>query len=95
MPFPWLIVPKTDDEKFMLEALKEAWKAFQADEVPVGAVLVKDKQIIARGHNQVELLRCPNNFVLHDRTLRHVRRGYASHKDPYPCLGSSRYQAWG
>ncbi|MCE2983484.1 MAG: tRNA adenosine(34) deaminase TadA [Parachlamydia sp.] len=57
MPFPWLIVPKTDDEKFMLEALKEAWKAFQADEVPVGAVLVKDKQIIARGHNQVELLR--------------------------------------
>lgn len=41
----------------MLEALKEAWKAFEAGEVPVGAVLVKEKHIIARGHNQVEMLR--------------------------------------
>ena len=41
----------------MLEALKEAWKAFQNEEVPVGAVLVKNKQIIAKGHNQVELLK--------------------------------------
>lgn len=41
----------------MVEALKEAWKAYQRDEVPVGAVLVKDKHIIARGHNQVEMLK--------------------------------------
>lgn len=41
----------------MLEALKEAWKAFKADEVPVGAVLVKDKHIIAKGYNQVEMLK--------------------------------------
>ena len=41
----------------MLEALKEAWKAFQAKEVPVGAVLVHKDRIIARGHNQVEMLR--------------------------------------
>lgn len=41
----------------MLEALKEAWKAFCADEVPVGAVLVKDGRVIARGYNQVELLK--------------------------------------
>lgn len=40
----------------MLEALKEAWKAFKAEEVPVGAVLVKGGQVIARGHNQVEIL---------------------------------------
>lgn len=40
----------------MLEALKEAWKAYLAEEVPVGAVLVKDKRIIARGYNQVEML---------------------------------------
>lgn len=40
----------------MLEALKEAWKAFLRDEVPVGAVLVRDQEIIARGYNQVELL---------------------------------------
>lgn len=40
----------------MKEALKEARKAFSQDEVPIGAVLVKDGKIIARGHNQVELL---------------------------------------
>ncbi len=44
------------DEIFMREALKEAKKAFDADEVPVGAVLVYNDKIIARGHNQVELL---------------------------------------
>lgn len=44
------------DEFFMREALKEARKAFEKDEVPVGAVLVHKNRIIARGHNQVELL---------------------------------------
>lgn len=44
------------DELFMKEALKEAEKAFETDEVPVGAVLVHKGRIIARGHNQVELL---------------------------------------
>ncbi|WP_079989402.1 tRNA adenosine(34) deaminase TadA [Candidatus Protochlamydia phocaeensis] len=57
MSFPWRIEPQNDDERFMLEALKEAWKAFKADEVPVGAVLVKDNHIIARGYNQVEMLK--------------------------------------
>lgn len=57
VPFPFTIVPKDDDEKFMLEALKEAWKAFQKDEVPVGAVLVQNGRVIARGHNQVEMLK--------------------------------------
>lgn len=55
-PFPFTIIPRDDDEKFMLAALKEAWKAFCADEVPVGAVLVQNGQIIARGYNQVEML---------------------------------------
>lgn len=45
-----------NDEAFMREALKEAKKAFERDEVPVGAVLVHKGKIIARGHNQVELL---------------------------------------
>jgi len=44
------------DELFMREALKEAKKAFEKDEVPVGAVLVHRNRVIARGHNQVELL---------------------------------------
>lgn len=55
--FPFSIVPQNDDEKFMLEALKQAWKAFVADEVPVGAVLVHKGHIISRGHNQVEMLK--------------------------------------
>lgn len=57
MHFPFSIQPASDDERFMLEALKEAWKAFQKDEVPVGAVLVHEDRVIARGHNQVEMLK--------------------------------------
>jgi tRNA(adenine34) deaminase len=44
------------DELFMREALKEARKAFERDEVPIGAVLVHKDRVIARGYNQVELL---------------------------------------
>lgn len=44
------------DESFMKEALKEAKKAFDADEVPVGAVIVCENQIIARAHNLTERL---------------------------------------
>lgn len=43
-------------EYFMKEALKEAQKAFENDEVPVGAVIVCNKQIIARAHNLTETL---------------------------------------
>ena len=41
-------------EKFMKEALKEAQKAYNKEEVPVGAVIVKDNKIIARAHNLKE-----------------------------------------
>lgn len=44
------------DEYFMREALKEAQKAFEADEVPVGAVVVANNKIIARAHNYTERL---------------------------------------
>ncbi|HNW38947.1 MAG TPA: tRNA adenosine(34) deaminase TadA [Candidatus Omnitrophota bacterium] len=44
---------------YMQEALKEAQQAFQEDEVPVGAVIVHQGKIIARGHNQVERLKDP------------------------------------
>jgi tRNA(adenine34) deaminase len=43
----------------MREALKEAEKAFSEDEVPVGAVIVYEGKIIARGHNQIERLKDP------------------------------------
>ena len=44
------------DEYFMQQALKEANKALEADEVPIGAVIVMQDKIIARGYNQVETL---------------------------------------
>ncbi len=44
------------DFHFMREALKEAQKAKLAGEVPIGAVLVREDRVVARGHNQVELL---------------------------------------
>jgi tRNA(adenine34) deaminase len=46
----------THDEQFMKEAIKEARKAFDADEVPVGAVIVSNNTIIARAHNLTERL---------------------------------------
>lgn len=42
------------NEKFMKEALKEAKKAYDKMEVPVGAIIVKDDKIIARAHNLKE-----------------------------------------
>src|SRR5467141_1187086 len=45
------------DETFMRDALRMAIKARQADEVPVGAVVVREDKIIARAYNQVELLK--------------------------------------
>lgn len=47
------------DRIYMAEALKEARKAFEEDEVPVGAVIVYKGRIIARGRNQVERLKDP------------------------------------
>ncbi len=44
------------DEYFMKEALKEAQKAFDKDEVPVGAVVVCNHQIVARAHNLTQTL---------------------------------------
>lgn len=47
----------TSDDYFMGEALRQARLAYDADEVPVGAVIVREKKIIARAFNQVELLK--------------------------------------
>ncbi len=44
------------DDHYMKEALKQAQLAFEAGEVPVGAVIVADNRIIARAHNQTEQL---------------------------------------
>lgn len=50
-----MITPYNDDY-FMKQAIEEAKKAFDADEVPVGAIIVAKNQIIARGHNLTETL---------------------------------------
>ncbi|HEX9514266.1 MAG TPA: nucleoside deaminase [Puia sp.] len=45
-----------NDEHYMQQALKEARKAYEEDEVPIGAVIVMGDRVIARGHNQTERL---------------------------------------
>ncbi|HNQ72379.1 MAG TPA: tRNA adenosine(34) deaminase TadA [Verrucomicrobiota bacterium] len=51
------IIDRESDHYFMGEALRQALKAHEAGEVPVGAVVVRAGQIIARAGNQVELLK--------------------------------------
>ena len=45
-----------NDEYYMKQALKEAQRAYDEDEVPIGAVIVMQEKIIARGYNQVQKL---------------------------------------
>src|SRR3989475_3211936 len=52
-----MVINLPSDEAFMREALRQAVKAYEADEVPVGAVVVRAGRIIARASNQVELLK--------------------------------------
>jgi tRNA(adenine34) deaminase len=47
------------DEYYMMQALKEAKKAFEDGEIPVGAIVVINEKVIARGHNMVEKLNDP------------------------------------
>jgi len=44
------------DEHYMQQALKEAAKAYAEEEIPIGAIIVLNDRIIARGHNQTERL---------------------------------------
>jgi tRNA(adenine34) deaminase len=52
-----MMIDLPSDEAFMREALRQAAKAYEADEVPVGAVVVRTGKIIARAYNQIELLK--------------------------------------
>ena len=51
------IIDLVSDEHFMREALRQAARAAEVDEVPVGAVIVNEGRVIARAHNQVETLK--------------------------------------
>jgi tRNA(adenine34) deaminase len=48
-----------EDIHFMQQALKEAKRAFEEEEIPVGAIVVMNNTIIGRGYNQVEKLNDP------------------------------------
>ena len=51
--------PEERDDLWMHVALAEARQAFEADEVPVGACIVKDGRVIGKGHNLTERLKDP------------------------------------
>lgn len=82
-----------DDEHFMKLALTEAKKAFDAGEVPVGAIIVAGDRIIARGHNMVERL---NDATAHAEMItitsafNHIGAKYLTDTTLYvtvePCL---------
>jgi tRNA(adenine34) deaminase len=57
MPNDDPIIDLQSDHYFMGEALRQAVRAYDAEEVPVGAVIVREGRIIARAFNQVELLK--------------------------------------
>ncbi len=52
-----------NNEKWMKEAIKQAKKAAQKDEVPIGCVIVKDDQIIARAYNKREMKQCSTSHA--------------------------------
>ena len=60
----------SDDEKYMRQAYKEALKAKEIDEVPIGCVIVKDDKIIARGYNKKER----NNDVTSHAEINAIRK---------------------
>ncbi|HQW28563.1 MAG: tRNA adenosine(34) deaminase TadA [Verrucomicrobiales bacterium] len=51
------VIDLSSDTFMMSQALRQAQKAYLAEEVPIGAIIVKEGRIIARAHNQVETLR--------------------------------------
>lgn len=65
------------DEKYMKVAIKEAIKASQIEEVPVGAVIVKDGKIISRGHNTRE----KDNIVTGHAEINVIKKASKKIKD--------------
>ncbi len=89
----------SSDEFFMGEALKEARRAMEHGDVPIGAVVVHEGRIIGRGHNQVELLKDPTAHAemiaitascagLHEKWLREATL-YVTVEPCAMCAGAS------
>jgi tRNA(adenine34) deaminase len=82
----------TIDEKWMLEAVKEAKKALLYDDVPIGAVIVNNDKIIGRGYNQVEMLKDPTahaEMIAITAAANHLQEKWLYHAKLYvtvePC----------
>lgn len=84
---------KRSPEEYMKEAIKEAMQAYDKGEIPVGAVVVCNNKIIARGHNQTETL---NDVTAHAEMIvltaaeNHLGNKYLNECDIYvtlePCV---------
>jgi tRNA(adenine34) deaminase len=94
--------PDIDPEiYFMREALKEAQKAYEKDEVPIGSVIVCNNTIVAKGHNQTELL---TDFTAHAEMIaltsasNHLGNKYLDKCTLYvtlePCLMCAGAMFW-
>ncbi len=77
---------KSPDDRFLRQALDEAQRAFEAGEVPVGAVVVHGGQVIGRGHNQREALHDP---TAHAEVL--ALTAAANHLGDWRLTGCSLY----
>lgn len=86
-----------NDQYFMQVALQEAQKAFIDDEVPIGAVLVKNDQIIAKNHNRTKQL---NNPLAHaeklilDKAPEKYLYDYTLYVTLEPCLMCAGMIIW-
>ena len=72
----------TQDTYFMNEAIKEAEKSLAEGGIPIGAVLVKDSEIVSRGHNR---LIQNNSVVLHAEMDAIENAGRLNHEDYIKC----------
>ena len=72
------IIDLQSDHYFMGEALRQAAKAYEREETPIGAVIVRQGRIIARAYNQVELL---NDATAHAEMLAITQAKYGADSD--------------
>ena len=93
--------PIFSDEYFMNEALKEALKAADQDEIPVGAVVVVKNRIIARAHNQTQILldvTAHAEMIAITAAAGNLGSKYLHHCDLYvtlePCIMCGSATAW-
>jgi len=90
------------DEYFMMLALKEAKHAYDEDEIPIGAVVVLNDRVIARGHNMTEKLNDPTahaEMIALTSAFSYVGGKYLPQAYLYvtvePCLMCAGAMYWG